>query len=258
MVAAASCVLYSCVGVLFFTDAIRPSLRPATTGNRNTGSLFTPIKQPPTPPGRGLRRLWYRRSDEDDGTTTTATRRRRIPTALRRGVRINGNNNVIRLKPEKDARINKVFPEESTLADELSLLLDSIETLATEVEGSNSFPPTSTGGLKKNKKKTASASSDPANRGVQTVHQLREAVLDQGQLLKDVTLAEDVQLLVNATTEQLLNHDVVELMVQRFRTGSTPGNRAPDDTASLALSIEGGGTQVFLSFFCFVGWFTNV
>ena len=63
--------------------------------------------------------------------------------------------------------------------------------------------------------------------------------------MKDITLddPDHVQLFVNATTSELLHHDVVELMVQRFKTGSTPGNRAPNDTATLALSIEGGGMR---------------
>ena len=51
---------------------------------------------------------------------------------------------------------------------------------------------------------------------------------------------------VNATTvttDQLLHHSVIELIAQRVRTNSTPGNRAPDDTAHLALAIEGGGMR---------------
>ena len=125
-------------------------------------------------------------------------------------------------------------------------MLDSIETLATEVEGSKSFPPT---GASLNKKKKTTGSRDHSaskDGGITTVQELREAVLDDGRDLRDVSLADDVALLVNATTQQLLNHEVVELMVQRFKTGSTPGNRAPDDTAQLALSIEGGGTYLRL------------
>ena len=51
---------------------------------------------------------------------------------------------------------------------------------------------------------------------------------------------------VNATTvttDQLLHHSVIELIAERVRTNSTPGNRAPDDTAHLALAIEGGGMR---------------
>ena len=41
--------------------------------------------------------------------------------------------------------------------------------------------------------------------------------------------------------QQVLNHSVVELMVQRYHQGSTPSNRT--DTHKLALSIEGGGMR---------------
>lgn len=160
------------------------------------------------------------------------------------------NNNPIRLKPENEVRIQQLLGDDATLSDDLSRLLDTIETLAHEVEDSHSFPPTgASSSAEKTRKKSRGRKRDSTRTGataasgtVKTVHQLRQAVLDDGQELRDVTLAEDVQLLVNATTAELLHHDVVALMVQRFKTGSTPGNRAPDDLAKLALSIEGGGT----------------
>lgn len=42
---------------------------------------------------------------------------------------------------------------------------------------------------------------------------------------------------------ELFSHDVLNLLQKRYRSKSTPMSRAPDDTAMLALSIEGGGMR---------------
>ena len=43
--------------------------------------------------------------------------------------------------------------------------------------------------------------------------------------------------------EQLFSHDVLNLLHKRYHSKSSPSSRAPDDTAILALSIEGGGMR---------------
>ena len=43
--------------------------------------------------------------------------------------------------------------------------------------------------------------------------------------------------------EKLFSHDVLNLLHQRYHSQSTPMSRAPGDTATLALSIEGGGMR---------------
>ena len=127
------------------------------------------------------------------------------------------------------------------LAAELSSLMRGIETLANQVEETQSIPPKA--GKARAAKKKASSKKDAKRTEIRTIQELRQAILDDGKQLKDVQLSADAQLLVNATTQQLLSHDVVDLIAHRFKTGSTPGNRAPEDTAKLALAIEGGGMR---------------
>jgi len=76
---------------------------------------------------------------------------------------------------------------------------------------------------------------------VTTAHELRHQVLDQGTELHKLQVELDV-----ATTpsfSQLANHSVLQLIAQRYQTGSKPGNRAKDDPHILALSLEGGGMR---------------
>ena len=47
----------------------------------------------------------------------------------------------------------------------------------------------------------------------------------------------------NLAHRQPFSHDVLNLLHDRYRSKSTPGSRAPDDTAILSLSIEGGGMR---------------
>ena len=224
-------LLCAIVGVLYGTDAIRPSAPPSSSNKVGR---------------RPLRRLWYRRLD-DAGEDATTKGPRRIP-ALDRLRQVDNTNN----------NNNDVY--EDSLAQELSTLLEGIEALAHEVEGTHSFPRAvlkKTSFRKSEASSTAKSNSNNNNKNnnneIKTVYDLREAILDEGKELRDVQLAEDAQFLVNATASELLHHDVVELIVQRFKTGSTPGNRAPDDNATLALSIEGGGTLTVVGLFLVLG-----
>jgi len=48
---------------------------------------------------------------------------------------------------------------------------------------------------------------------------------------------------ISVKGNELFSHDVLNLLQKRYRSKSTPASRAPDDTAMLALSIEGGGMR---------------
>lgn len=129
--------------------------------------------------------------------------------------------------------------------------------------------------LRKQQNRTLSSSPKKPSTIVTNVHELRSAVLDQGILLKDIefqnvsfvprksmnaTMAAafaaaqsppakkiktDATLLTEnpAPPFNPINHEVIKLIEKRARTKSKPGSRAADDTAILALSIEGGGMR---------------
>jgi len=81
---------------------------------------------------------------------------------------------------------------------------------------------------------------------VEDVHSLRRQVLQNHVLLKDIefNFTRPVVNATTVTTDQLMNHSVIQLIAQRVRTNSTPGNRADNDQeAHLALAIEGGGMR---------------
>eukprot|EP00554_Chaetoceros_debilis_P007673 CAMPEP_0194076308 /NCGR_PEP_ID=MMETSP0149-20130528/3126_1 /TAXON_ID=122233 /ORGANISM="Chaetoceros debilis, Strain MM31A-1" /LENGTH=725 /DNA_ID=CAMNT_0038757017 /DNA_START=109 /DNA_END=2286 /DNA_ORIENTATION=+ len=101
---------------------------------------------------------------------------------------------------------------------------------------------------------------------VTTPQELRSAVFDQGVLLKDiefrnvtfmpsfehlaeeennstVTAIQSSAIDDNEEIAEALNHEVIKLLEQRFKSKSKPGARGPDDDAHLALSIEGGGMR---------------
>jgi hypothetical protein len=97
---------------------------------------------------------------------------------------------------------------------------------------------------------------------VRTAEELRSAVLDQKIALENVEFdtpsvptkktsddttnkkEERPPKLSNADTPELpLDHEVLKVIQQRFQTNSKPGFRAVNDTARLALSIEGGGMR---------------
>lgn len=68
-----------------------------------------------------------------------------------------------------------------------------------------------------------------------SVDQLRNAVLDEQQELRQI------EILAQKQTEMLQNHNVLQLMSERFHSHSAPGNR--QDNATLALAMEGGGMR---------------
>ena len=73
---------------------------------------------------------------------------------------------------------------------------------------------------------------------VTNVHQLRHHVLTEKRMLRELSI--DFKPRTNIS---LLDHEVVKLIAERYRSGSVPGARAPNDTHKLALSIEGGGMR---------------
>jgi predicted patatin/cPLA2 family phospholipase len=84
----------------------------------------------------------------------------------------------------------------------------------------------------KKKKKTPKAFK------VSNIHQLRQAVLDEGAELKQVNLTPSF---VGVRIEDVLNHDVLLLIAERFHSESQPGSRK--DNSKLALAMEGGGMR---------------
>lgn len=78
---------------------------------------------------------------------------------------------------------------------------------------------------------------------VSDVHELRKAVLDDQYPLSQVELAKQIDTSIKESIDAtfLQNHAVLQLMKQRFETGSKPGHR--QDNATLALAIEGGGMR---------------
>ena len=75
-------------------------------------------------------------------------------------------------------------------------------------------------------------------RQVSTVQELRNAVLDERRPLKQVEVTQQFQ---DLQVSDVLNHEVLKIIAERFHSGSTPGNRS--DNATVALSMEGGGMR---------------
>lgn len=89
---------------------------------------------------------------------------------------------------------------------------------------------------------------------VRNAEELRAAVLDQKIALENIEFdspclakpTEDKNQLSCDKTEVLdlpFDHEVLKIIEQRFKSNSKPGFRAANDTARLALSIEGGGMR---------------
>ena len=78
---------------------------------------------------------------------------------------------------------------------------------------------------------------------ITNVHQLRQKVLDEGVEFRKVQLAPNSFGNTTTTSMEQQQHQVLQLLAERFHSGSTPGNRAANDTARLALSMEGGGMR---------------
>jgi hypothetical protein len=77
---------------------------------------------------------------------------------------------------------------------------------------------------------------------VTNVHELRSKILDAGWELQHLKV-ECPYASANATISDVLQHDVLQLMVSRYHSRSRPGERSSNDTAYLALAIEGGGIR---------------
>jgi len=77
---------------------------------------------------------------------------------------------------------------------------------------------------------------------VATAEELRCAVLDEQNELRDIELASERDV-TQQHVSHVLDHDVLNVIVQRFESGSKPSARHVNDTARLALAIEGGGMR---------------
>jgi hypothetical protein len=99
---------------------------------------------------------------------------------------------------------------------------------------------------------------------VSNIHELREAILDNGLELRDIELNYTTPAslktsnsttfhhfnenctfadTLNTTHNNIFTHDVLNLLHQRYHSHSTPANRSVYDNATLALAIEGGGMR---------------
>lgn len=77
---------------------------------------------------------------------------------------------------------------------------------------------------------------------VTSVNELRSKILDDGLALPNVKI-ECPYASANATIADVLQHDVIQIMASRYHSQSRPGQRYINDTAYLALAIEGGGVR---------------
>lgn len=77
---------------------------------------------------------------------------------------------------------------------------------------------------------------------VSNVNALRGKILDEGLSLHEVKI-ECPYASANATVADVLQHEVIQIMVSRYHSQSRPGQRYSNDTAYLALAIEGGGVR---------------
>lgn len=77
---------------------------------------------------------------------------------------------------------------------------------------------------------------------VSNVKELRGKILDEGLSLQNVKI-ECPYASANATIADVLQHEVIQIMVSRYHSQSRPGQRYSNDTAYLALAIEGGGVR---------------
>jgi predicted acylesterase/phospholipase RssA len=73
---------------------------------------------------------------------------------------------------------------------------------------------------------------------VTTPDELRRKVLDEGVPFKHLNVQ-----VPTTNSSVAVDHEVLQLLTRRFRTGSKPGKRDATDTARLALSMEGGGMR---------------
>uniref|UniRef100_A0A7S1V8P2 PNPLA domain-containing protein n=1 Tax=Grammatophora oceanica TaxID=210454 RepID=A0A7S1V8P2_9STRA len=76
------------------------------------------------------------------------------------------------------------------------------------------------------------------SRPVYSANDLHRAILDEGLQLKELDNAMSE---TNLTVQELLQHEVVQIMAQRFHEGSKPGHRT--DPHKVALCMEGGGMR---------------
>ena len=82
---------------------------------------------------------------------------------------------------------------------------------------------------------------------VRSVDELRHAILDQQLSLSDTKIVEDdtvsAAMATSAEESPLMDHAVRQLIKERYRSKSTPGNRLATDNSTLAIAIEGGGMR---------------
>lgn len=86
------------------------------------------------------------------------------------------------------------------------------------------------------KRTSMTQNSKPETVVANDIQSLRQAVLDEQKELKQVRIENYVQ-----EQTDVLDHQVLQLIQERFESYSTPGNR--EDNSTLALAMEGGGMR---------------
>ena len=81
---------------------------------------------------------------------------------------------------------------------------------------------------------------------IHNVHEIRDALFNKGlnlEQIEGVFSPSEQEYERSKILQETLNHEVLQLISYRFKTSSKPGKRHVNDTATLALSIEGGGMR---------------
>lgn len=81
---------------------------------------------------------------------------------------------------------------------------------------------------------------------VRDIHELRDAIINKNYKFEQLEIVrKNTTAGVNKSDAicELLNHDVINLIAKRYKSGSKPGNRDTSDNEKLALCIEGGGMR---------------
>jgi hypothetical protein len=89
---------------------------------------------------------------------------------------------------------------------------------------------------RKSEKTTTTTTNDTI---ITNVHELRRKVLDENIPLRQLKVRLQTTTPPTTVRMQPQQHEVVQLIAQRYHTQSKPGQRDPKDTAKLALSLEG-------------------
>jgi hypothetical protein len=223
-----------CLWSLAFASGYNPGLPPSTTRgpSRTESRSFSPLVLEAIPGKGKFKRLRKRlsrtrrgyRNDDNIGTVEELVAETGTTQAAEEGYTINAIN--------KDGI-------DSTTRTKIGKRIRAIREANQKARHSSQSST-----LKKKKEKVKETVL------VETVEELRHAILDQQLSLSDTRIVERVTKTspVGATKEQaesspLMDHAVRNLIKGRHLSRSTPGNRHSTDNSTMAIAIEGGGMR---------------